>query len=153
MTPLVVAWYGATAIAALGTGAILVVRGHGLALGLGFLCLSGGGIEAIWTVLFDRRAGVGVDAGGVTVCNGLARHRFAWSEVQAFAFGRDVAALTRWQRLNGHVLQTYLVTRDGRHQVMEAMRSLRTAESRAQVQGLLDSLEGLRPSGVELSGE
>lgn len=103
-------------------------------------------LAIIWIWVFFAQMGVATTDAGIVVRNWIRKSAIPWSEIRSFEFGEHVECLTLREQLASPVLQTYVVLKDGRHQVMCGLSAtrLRRAQSKHRVQELLDSLEEAR---------
>ena len=96
-----------------------------------------------WSWLWFAQMGVTSTDQGVIIRNWVRRFYFPWGAIDSFNFGNDVDNLSLREQFSSPVLQTYVVLRDGRHQLMCGLSVTRVhrSESRRRVQQLLDDLE------------
>jgi hypothetical protein len=107
-------------------------------------------VAFVWAVFWFAQMGVTSSRDGILVRNWTRRTFIPWDEIVAFGFGNEIAGLTIRESLNSPVLQTFVVTKDGKHRVMSGLSATRInrAESKRRVKFLLDGLEGDRRRAV-----
>lgn len=99
-----------------------------------------------WSIIFFAQMGVTTSEGGILIRNWFRRRYISWPEIEAFRFGDKVENLSVREGLASPYLQTYAVTKDGRHYVMCGLTATRVnrSDSRRRVQELLNRLEDAR---------
>lgn len=100
----------------------------------------------VWSLLGFAQMGVTSSDEGILIRNWFRRIAIPWCDIKEFAFGNRVANLSIREGLSSPVLQTYVVTKDGRHYVMSGLAATRInrSTSKRHVQTLLDRLEDER---------